>query len=335
MKPSTLLRTLSTKLSMKRNVGSVTPWPPVRTAFDKWLESEIDELRLNPLSTDQCTSAKWLAKALDLAISSQKMMLRSISNIRSSSNLGSVDAKIVDDHLDDLVQLLDACNGLKQRIEVINRYIDSIYIALHWIEETHKPSATAIMRAQTLLGQCESIERRCYELEKCGSNLRKIGEKISRQCSSKLEESINSCNNNMAELNEAVIGSRALAVFVVSILGVAFSFKSKRGIPSIHLQKNGSNWESSFHEVNREVKEEFDTRRKCSVNVMIELDATSSAARKLRDVIAKKDPAELKSTAQMLRRRCMELEERVRPFEMKVTELFREIVGVRMRLLEI
>lgn len=332
MKTYTLLRTLSTKLSVsaKHGSGTITPWPPVRTSFDKWLESEIDQLRLGS-SIDQCTSAKWLAKALDFSISSQKILIRSMSNFRSSQ--GPIDTKMVDEYLEDSVQLLDACNGLRERIEVLNRYIESINIALHWIGETNEPGETAISRAKVALSSCEAVERRCLELEKCGSNLRKLGEKISKQ-PYVTREQFNDRYNDGNEFYEAIIGSRALTIFVVSILGIAFSFKSRRGIPLIHLHKNSS-WENSFHELHKEAKEEFDKRRKGGVKAMVDLDATASAAKKLREAIGSRDNrGDLKSKAEMLRKTCMELEQRIRPFENKINELFREIVDVRMGLLE-
>ncbi|KAJ1685955.1 hypothetical protein LUZ63_017345 [Rhynchospora breviuscula] len=271
MKPYTLLRTLSTKLSSKHSSCTVIPWPPVRTAFDNWFESEIEDLRFSS-SINQCTSAKWLGKALDLTISSQKMLIRSMSNLRSSQRL--IDAKMVDEYLEDSVQLLDACNGLRERIDVINQYIKSIHIALHWINESNEPSETAIRRAQSALSLCEAVERRCLELEKCG------------------------------------------------------------GVPLIHLHKNGI-WENSFYELHKEAKEEFDKRRKDGVKAMVDLDATASAAKKLREAIATRGLSDLKSTAETLRKTCIELEQRIRPFENKVNELFREIVEVRMGLFEI
>lgn len=329
MKPYTLLRTLSTKLSAKHASCTITPWPPVRTSVDKWLESEIDQLRLSS-SINQCTTAKWLAKALDLTISSQKMLIRSMSKFRSSQR--PIDTKMVDEYLEDSVQLLDVCNGLRERIEVINRYIESINIALHWIEAANEPSETAIRRAESALSSCEAVERRCLELEKCGSNLRKLGEKISKQCYFTREQ-FGDNHNDGDEFNEAIVGSRAITIFVVSILGIAFSFKSRRGIPLIHMPKNSS-WENSFHELHKEAKEEFDKRRKGGVKAMVDLDATASAAKKLREVIASRCRGDLKSKAQMLRKTCMELEQRIKPFENKVNELFREIVYVRMGLLE-
>ncbi|KAJ4751726.1 BPS1-like protein (DUF793) [Rhynchospora pubera] len=329
MKPYTLLRTLSTKLSSKHSSCTVTPWPPVRTAFDNWFESEIEDLRFSS-SINQCTSAKWLGKALDLTISSQKMLIRSMSNLRSSQR--PIDTKMVDEYLEDSVQLLDACNGLRERIDVINQYIKSIHIALHWIDESNEPSETAIRRAQSALSLCEAVERRCLELEKCGSNLRKLGEKISKQSYVTKEQFVDSYNDG-DEFKEAIIGSRAMTIFVVTILGIAFSFKSRRGVPLIHLHKN-SIWENSFHELHKEAKEEFDKRRKDGVKAMVDLDATASAAKKLREVIAIRGRSDLKSTAEMLRKTCIELEQRIRPFENKVNELFREIVEVRMGLFE-
>jgi Arabidopsis protein of unknown function len=330
MKTYTLLRTLSTKLSAKHGSGTITPWPQAPNSFDKWLESKINQLRFGS-SIDHYTTAEWLAKAIDLTIASQKMLVRSVSNFRCSQ--GSVDTKMVDEYLEDSVQLLDACNGLRERIEVINRYVESINITLHWIGETNEPSETAIRRAQAALSSCEAVERRCLELEKCGSNLRKLGEKISKQCHVTREQFGDGHNNDGDEFHETIVGSRALAIFVVSILGIAFSFKSRRGIPLIHLHKNSS-WENSFHELHKEAKEELDKRRKGGVKAMVDLDATATAAKKLREAIASRDRRDLRSKVEMLRKSCMELEQRIKPLENKVNELFREIVDARMALLE-
>jgi len=105
-KPSTLLRSFSSRLSAwVAPSPAVAPWPPVRSAYDRWLAAEIDELRADPLAP--CTSAAWLGRALSLAAAAQRRLVASAS----SGTATGVERKTVEECIEDTAELLDACAG--------------------------------------------------------------------------------------------------------------------------------------------------------------------------------------------------------------------------------
>lgn len=316
MKPSTLLRTFSSKLSARLSPSSVAPWPPVRTTFDWWLTSELDDLRIHP---NLYATSAWLAKSLDAAVSAQQAVIDSVS-----SSQGAVDTNVFDGYLDDTIDLLDACNVVRQRIEEIRTYIDSLAIVLHCLEGVHEPSSTAVRRAQAVLDSCAGMEKRCAELDTCGSNLRKLGEKLALQ-DRKLPSS---------ELQEVLTGSRALAVLTISMCNIALSFRSRRGVPMVPSSKNSSSWANSMFEIQKEAKEEYDKRRKDGGSVLEELKATVSTVQKLRRSLRERE-GEVRDIVRELRRRFEELEEGVRPLEEGVDGLYRRLIDVRMCLLRV
>ncbi|XP_010910782.2 protein BPS1, chloroplastic-like [Elaeis guineensis] len=332
MRPSSLLRTISCKLPASFSHSPVTPWPPARTAFDRWLTSELDELRSNPFSLDRFATAAWLSKALDLAVAVQHFTTKSIAGAHAT-NSSAIDRKMIDNYLDDDVELLDACNGLRERMDAIKQYVDRLSIALHWLEGEHEPSETSIKRAREALELCQLMEKRCSELEKCRSNLRRLGEKLVI-----ITQSARPCedvSNPRAQLHEVLSGSRMVALLVAGMLGIALSFKPRRGIPSVQPCRSTASWMSSLHELQKEVREEFDRRRRRDGLVGLdELDAMAMAARSLGEIISRRGRGDqLKVAVDVFKRRCEEMERRVWPLEGKLDELYRQLIGIRVALL--
>lgn len=122
-KPSTLLRSLSTRLSTRLAPSpAVAPWPPVRSAYDRWLAAELDELRAGagaPLAAPFCAGAAWLARALALASAAQRRLVSSASAGAGAGAGVGIDRKSVDECVEDAAELLDACAGLRDRLEMI------------------------------------------------------------------------------------------------------------------------------------------------------------------------------------------------------------------------
>ncbi|WOL01580.1 hypothetical protein Cni_G10297 [Canna indica] len=314
MRPSSLLRTFSLNLiSTKLSPSPVAPWPPVRTDFDRWLTSELAELRLVPFSCGRYTSSLWLCKALDVAVAAQEMTAEFIASAGGRLSATTADRKLVDGYLEDVVELLDSCNGLRERLEDIEKYSGFISTALRYLEGRHERSEGAVRRAAAALAACEAMERRCAELEKCGSGLRKLGEKIAAYDHAPPP----SDQTRSSELQELLCGSRAVALLVVAALGIAVSFKTRRGLPVVQSSKAGP-WGAKLHELHREVKEEFDKKRRGGLVVLDELDVAAGSARGLRDAIARRDLGEMRMLVELARRRGRELEERVRPLGEKL-----------------
>ncbi|BAT13379.1 Os11g0241000 [Oryza sativa Japonica Group] len=163
-KPSTLLRSLSTRLSTRLAPSpAVAPWPPVRSAYDRWLAAELDELRAGagaPLAAPCCAGAAWLARALALASAAQRRLVSSASAGAGAGAGVGIDRKSVDECVEDAAELLDACAGLRDRLEMIRGYVSSMRVALHWLGDG-AAAVTARRRAAAAFAECEAVERRC------------------------------------------------------------------------------------------------------------------------------------------------------------------------------
>ncbi|RLM58695.1 uncharacterized protein C2845_PM18G03720 [Panicum miliaceum] len=291
-KPSALLRSFSSRLSTRLGPSpAVAPWPPVRSAYDRWLAAEIDELRADPLAP--CTSAAWLGRALGLAVAAQRRLVASASGTATAA--ASIDRKTVDECVDDTAELLDACAGIRDRLDMLRSYVTAMRIALHWLEGN---------------GGEEAAARRAAAAQPTGAS-HQDGEEVS--------------------------GARALALLAVGALAAALAFRPRRAVSGVAYRAGGcksvAQWELELQEVQKHVREEYDRRRKDGVPCMAELEAVAAAGRAVRCAVAggRRCPETVAAAA---RRRCDELEETVSAFEEKVGELHRELIAVRMVLLE-
>jgi hypothetical protein len=330
-KPSTLLRSFSSRLSTRLapSPALVAPWPLVRSAYDRWLAAELDELRADPLAP--CTSAAWLSRALTVAAATQRRIVVVASHDAASGGAG-IDRKTIDECVEDAAELLDACAALRDRLDALRVYATATRVALHWLEG-HGGEAAA-RRSAAAFAECEAVERRCgggAELSKCSSNLRKLGERAL------LSARQQPAGGQRSDAEEALSGARALAVLTVGALGAALTFRPRRAVSGVAHRAGGvkamAQWECAFQEVQRHVREEYDRRRKDGVPCMSELDGAVAAARAVKCAVAggRRCPETVMAAAS---RRCDELEETVAAFDEKVGELRRELIGVRIVLLE-
>ncbi|CAD6257564.1 unnamed protein product [Miscanthus lutarioriparius] len=330
-KSSTLLRSFSSRLSTRLAPSpAVAPWPPIRSAYDCWLATELDELRADPLAP--CTSAAWLGRALRLAVAAQR---RLVASGTASGATSSIDRRTIDECVDDTAELLDACAGLRDRLDTLRGYVAATRTALHWLEGGGE--AAAVRHAAAAFVECEAVERRCgAELAKCGSNLRRLGERALLRGTRQQQAATGAhCWSD----EEAVSGARALALLAVSALGTALAFRPRRSVCGLagHAGSGGkaaAQWECALQDVQRHVREEYDRRRKEGVPCMAELDAAAAAGRAVRCAVGSGRARCPETIVAEARRRCDELEGTVAAFEEKVGELHRELIAVRMLLLE-
>ncbi|CAO2152470.1 unnamed protein product [Urochloa humidicola] len=321
-KPSALLRSISSRLPTRLSPSpAVAPWPPVRSAYDCWLAAELDDLRTAP-----CTSAAWIGRALSLAVAAQR---RLVASAPEKTAAGGIDRKTADECVDDTEELLDACAGVRDRLDMLRGYAAATRVALHWLEGAAHGAAggeVAARRAAVAFAECDALERRCGagELAKSLSNLRKLGERAA--------------GGGGGE--EELSGARAVALLAVGALSAALAFRPRRavsGVVAAHRATGGkaatAQWECELQEVQSQVREEYERRRKDGVPYMAELDAMVAAARAVRCAVTggRRCPEAVLAAA---RRRCDEMEEAVAAFEEKVGELHRELIAVRMVLLE-
>uniref|UniRef100_A0ACD5UA32 Uncharacterized protein n=1 Tax=Avena sativa TaxID=4498 RepID=A0ACD5UA32_AVESA len=221
-KPSTLLRSISTRLSTRLAPSpSVAPWPPVRSAYDHWLAAELDELCADLLAP--CTSTTWLGRAIGLAVAVQRQLVASAA----AAPAAGIDRKAIDEYVEDTAELLDACAGLRDRLDLVRSYASSMRIALHWLEGSGG-------------GGHRSAPR-------CGG--------------------VRGVRGRGAACEESLAGARAAALLAVGALGVALAFRPRRSVPGIAHAGSGKGgeaapWECALQEVQKHVKELYDRRRK-------------------------------------------------------------------------
>jgi hypothetical protein len=124
-------------------------------------------------------------------------------------------------------------------------------------------------------------------------------------------------------------------VLAVGALGTALAFRPRRSVSGLASSgKAAAQWECALQDVQRHVREEYDRRRKEGVPCMAELDAAAAASRAVRCAVASGRGRCPETIVAEARRRCDELEDTVAAFEEKVGELHRELIAVRMLLLE-
>ncbi|OVA07441.1 Protein BYPASS-related [Macleaya cordata] len=334
MRPSSFLCSLSFRFPVRSSSSTVAPLP-VPTAFDNWLTAELDNLRCLDEQPETYKTGKWLLSALDISVATQKMTIESLCDVIFRDD----DREIIQNYLADTVELLDACNRLRERAETVQSYINSLRIVLHCLEGEAEPNQTALARARLVLNSCEAMEKRCSELEKCSSGLRKLGEKCNS--GSKLSGSYEPCMSG-TDLHEVLNGSKAVALLACGTSAVALSFKSKHGLPMIQ-NRQMTTWSNSLHELHRGVKEVIEKRRKSGSSlVLTELSEAVNAAKNLRDLINSRRRSENNSrkiefrvNVEALKRSCEGSEEGIKPLEGRVNELYRELISVRVALLGI
>ncbi|KAF6142193.1 hypothetical protein GIB67_037111 [Kingdonia uniflora] len=313
MRPSSFLRA---KFPVRLSHSTVTPWP-VRSSFDEWLTQEIDGLQR--WWKESYVSTHWLIDVVNLAVDTQKMTMDTLKDIVYDEG----ERKVIEDYLEEVVELLDACNRLRERVEIVQNYIDCLRGVLSCFEGRSTPM---LARARVVLDSCEAMERRCSNLEKCCSSLRKLGDKISQGCVGiKL-------NPYESHLKEVLSGSKAVALLACGSLGFSLSFKSKRGFHVSQSHQTNS-WSSSLHNLHKEVKEEVEKQRKFGRVVLIELREAVVAAQSLRALLGSTEPNW--NAVEALSRKCEKLEEGIEPLGGGLNELYRHLISIRMVLLGI
>lgn len=270
-----------------------------------------------------------------MAAATQKKTMESIA-ARADTFQGSVDQKWIDDCLNDVVELLDGCNNLREQIAIVMKYTESVSFALHSLGSGRVPTESALSRARVALSSCESMERRWSELDRCGSSLRKLGVGLGACGVAKPCSAMTQCNS---ELQEALSASKSVTLLVCGLLSISLSFRSKRGLPATQLtqSRKAESWSKSLYELQKLMKEEVDKQRKGGGPVLDELRSTVVMVRDLRGLIQRPEDevsrSELRGRVESLGRSCGVLEEGIRMFEGRVNELYKHLISIRMVLL--
>ncbi|KAJ7975537.1 Protein BYPASS-related [Quillaja saponaria] len=167
--PSAILKGLSLRWILA-SPAAVAPLP-IRSRFDQQLTAELDTLRSQGSNTNKLPestkSAIWLIQALDASINTQKLALDSIINVVHYQ--GASDRKVADEYLEINIGMLDSCNYLVEKIELVKSYVKSVRVLTHLLghgSSVVELSAMALSRALNVLESCHGLEKQCGKIDK-------------------------------------------------------------------------------------------------------------------------------------------------------------------------
>lgn len=308
MRTSTILRILPFK---PRLPVAVAPLPE-KTRFDCELSTELDTLGSQGKG---CGGEIGLAQLLEAAITTQKIAYDSLVNI-SYRDISAAERGSVDKYLEENIEILDACNYFVEKMESINKYVDTLKVVVHLVDSGNaKPNSVATTRALELLESCQSVEKRMKK-GNCGSYLKKLLRQ--RLC-------------HETDLSEIMCGSKAMALMCCRFLELGLSLDSKIVLPTMkQSQPTSSSWLRLLQELGNEA--EASAKRRSS---MTELQQTVAAALDLKDQMKGKREKEMKSAVERLKRSCRELEDELVVIEERVKDLYKNLIDVRMILMGI
>ncbi|GAY38692.1 hypothetical protein CUMW_038610 [Citrus unshiu] len=129
---SSILRSLSFGIPMRLSAASSAVVPlPIRSSFDRQLTAELDALQLSSSASSNESHYTWILQALKASTTAQQITLASLAN---HGPLQDSDRKIIDQYLDSNISMLDACNELTERIEIVHNYVESLRVVSHLLE---------------------------------------------------------------------------------------------------------------------------------------------------------------------------------------------------------
>nr|GMC60686.1 protein BPS1, chloroplastic-like [Ipomoea batatas] len=298
-----MLANLSLRLSSSSSL--VLPLP-IQTLFNQQLTSNLKTLLLSSSSPNDCVmTVSFLAHALDALVATQKLAHQSLPT--SSTLAQPSDREAIERYLEEnSIDLLDACNGLGDKLDNVCEYVKSLRLALHCLEA---PTSIAVARANKLLLGRESG---CKMTNSTISSLIPSFKRIVQHQRMNSRATKNRYDVR-SELEEILDGSSVVTSTIFEILDSALSFKLKHG------NGHGHN----------------DSTDQSSGNLVRELQNTVWLAQELRqELMGSQDCSKLRVRVEELKRSCDELENGLKPLQGKVKEVYRYLICVRMGLLE-
>ncbi|KNA03894.1 hypothetical protein SOVF_204800 [Spinacia oleracea] len=313
MGATSFLRSLSRLQSGKRSSSSTVTPLPEQSRFSKEVTAKLDTLRS---SEHEYASASWLVDVLDATIITQKAAQEQMTTSSSSNvTLSRSDKEMIESYLEDNVELLDACNGLVEKIDVVHKYVDSLQGV------TRSLAMEGVQRSQEMFKECIKVETQCATMDKCSPKLNRL---MGRK-------EINVNGEQDFKLHEALSGSREVASMGCHLLQRGLSFKSRQGVLKTK-SKLSTTWSSSLNELQVILNEAAEGRKKSSPWMMNELEKIVMDVRFVQDQMKSQKRS---INVDDLRRNCRALEEEMEPLEERVKELYKLLISIRMVLLGI
>jgi len=306
-------------MGKRSNSPTVVPVVLEQSQFSQQLVTLLDTLQA---SEHDVGCASWLVDALDATIATQKLALEFLTH-EDYSNAADTEKDLIDEYLEDNLELLDACNALTEKMDVIRKYVSSLTATaglLYISDDATSP------RAQGKLNECDKLEKQCATLDRCDPKLHRLMGRKSSQPTIAWHAGQN------LELNEIVSMSKEVALVTCHRLQRALSFKSKRGRLTRMKSNISANWSTSLNGSRVTVEEEVERCKKSTQNSMMkELEEVVMGFRVLHDQV--KSHNVNSSGLDLMRRSCEALEQGMRPLEEKVSELYRYLISIRVTLL--
>jgi hypothetical protein len=169
------------------------------------------------------------------------------------------DFKWLDEYLDDSVKLLDICRALRDAITEIRTYDSCVDLAIRSFSRPAFGYEPHLRRSRNTLLRCiEAVKRKEEEmnqlgqrrskLENCSSMLRRMGEKLNMEASSK------------GNFFMVIYAAQVSTIFICGVLASALSFKPRRPLSSIAVGGQSA-WSFSLASLQQRVKEEIDRKK--------------------------------------------------------------------------
>nr|GMC68204.1 protein BPS1, chloroplastic-like [Ipomoea batatas] len=320
-----MLANLSLRLSSSSSM--VVPFP-IQTLFNQHLTSNLKTLLLSSSSSNDCViTVSFLSHALDALVATQKLAHQSLPTFGQPSDREAIERYLEENSID----LLDACNGLGDKLDNVSEFVKSLRLALHCLEA---PTSIAVARANKLLLGRESSRKMTNST---------ISSLIPSFKTIVQHQRMNSraTKNKYAvrsELEEILDGSSVVTSTIFEILDSALSFKLKHGNGHntiVRISQAATSY-SSYHSwlsLLQELRNNLKKETKKSLQVR-ELQNTVWLAQELRQELRSQDCSKLRVRVEELKRSCDELENGLKPLQGKVKEVYRYLICVRMALLE-
>nr|GME18691.1 protein BPS1, chloroplastic-like [Ipomoea batatas] len=330
-----MLANLSLRLSSSSSL--VLPFP-IQTLFNQQLTSNLKTLLLSSSSPNDCVmTVSFLAHALDALVATQKLAHQSLPT--SSTLAQPSDREAIERYLEEnSIDLLDACNGLGDKLDNVSEFVKSLRLALHCLEA---PTSIAVARANKLLQSCQAMGRESSCKMMTNSTISSLIPSFKRIIQHQRMNSRATKNRYdvRSELEEILDGSSVVTSTIFEILDSALSFKLKHRNghnTTVRISRAATSY-SSYHSwlsLLQELRNNLKKETKKSLQVR-ELQNTVWLAQELRqELMGSQDCSKLRVRVEELKRSCDELENGLKPLQGKVKEVYRYLICVRMGLLE-
>ena len=234
---------------------------------------------------------------------------------------------------------------LRDAISDIKTYDSYVDLAIHNFSTQTVGYEPHLRRSKNSLLRCiEALKRkedemnqmgqRKSKLENCSSMLRRMGEKLNMEATSK------------GNFFMVIYAAQVSTIFICGVLASALSFKPRRPLSSISVGGQSA-WTFSLTSLQQRVKEEIDRKKAKGSNALLEeLDKTDIAVRLLYGKVesmlntrcfplGEEQVREIRDAVESLKMARRELRNGIDPLEASVGEVFKVLIASRIALLDI